>query len=895
MPQSISFKEPERCEFLYIDENNKVHLLLPIVGGDEIGLDNTCQTLVELKSFFFGSTSHNETRYSAEYQLAEYKKQLELDIQAITSQIGISRESFKDLLREKKERLKQIEKYIELIQVLKSDYDKDEEIENISRNLIAPLPAGMAQIIRASSNAMAMILSPRAPDLATSFRYPGFRVMRDYENKNSALKEGLGYRLRSTFFPEDQTPTPLNKKSIKDKIIEDVLAQSKFSSLKGDDHKEKLEILKNLIQQQYAKIHPALSVKTSRDTQKLDWDYLVLIMGVGDDSTIVEWINAIIDSTVDPEFLDMKESEETASVFYDGQKLIKDPYTADKMSIKVQYLLAEINFYCKTNKLSDANFGEFFDKEPYATQIAQLVKAGLAQGAHIESILYQYVNDNHVHLGLAFTLTIEQQKEIIAKFTQHYNTIKDSPHFDEFFVADPDKKGNIFSHQGRISCHFLDFFVRHSHGEYPLGELEGYSDDLQNGNSNRLNHKNDVVAQGYERIERFKQEIIRLLKENKAKELLAYLVATSSSGIPNYSMLSLETQNYISYNRNWPAIERELFASENISVTVQQDLLRLLSRDNVDHENLSAIAWSKHSAKPLLEVELNKIAEGLSLTVEIYNQKRDKQQWYKGSRNEAREGQCRKLKQVAEEINLFLDNESLSKAQVLEKLLKSIETLDRIDNEISTETKLFKSTLQKEIGIFRNKLKDMCELDKFAFKSTKYNEIISLETQEQFNKIKDPEVLEIFRDLPPHCHNSEAAEFFNGLNVKEATKVSNYLSLEYREINSTTDKKTLLEQDIPALFKEVNMQLLCKLKEENIIDEEAFDKLSQVAHKTSPEKFTRKSIEKESVHFQQNDRLTFRGQIEKTNRDSGQMRFFSSKNSDEEHQVPLNKTSDRKY
>ncbi|MDI9826541.1 hypothetical protein QM437_16035, partial [Legionella pneumophila] len=44
MVDVIKFKEPERCDYLYIDENNKVHILLPIVGGDEIGLDNTCQT-----------------------------------------------------------------------------------------------------------------------------------------------------------------------------------------------------------------------------------------------------------------------------------------------------------------------------------------------------------------------------------------------------------------------------------------------------------------------------------------------------------------------------------------------------------------------------------------------------------------------------------------------------------------------------------------------------------------------------------------------------------------------------------------------------------------------------------------------------------------------------------
>lgn len=88
MTDVIKFKEPERCDYLYIDENNKVHLLMPIVGGDEIGLDNTCQTAVEIRSFFYGNTHHDEARHSAEQQLADYKTQLEEDIKAINSQKG---------------------------------------------------------------------------------------------------------------------------------------------------------------------------------------------------------------------------------------------------------------------------------------------------------------------------------------------------------------------------------------------------------------------------------------------------------------------------------------------------------------------------------------------------------------------------------------------------------------------------------------------------------------------------------------------------------------------------------------------------------------------------------------------------------------------------------------
>ncbi|MDO5259691.1 protein SdcA [Legionella pneumophila] len=850
MVDVIKFKEPERCDYLYIDENNKVHILLPIVGGDEIGLDNTCQTAVELITFFYGSAHSGVTKYSAEHQLSEYKRQLEEDIKAINSQKKISPHAYDDLLKEKIERLQQIEKYIELIQVLKKQYDEKNDIRQLRTGGIPQLPSGVKEIIKSSENAFAVRLSPYDNDKFTRFDDPLFNVKRNISKYDTPSRqapipiyEGLGYRLRSTLFPEDKTPTPINKKSSKEKIVETVLAQVDADYMKDGDKEQKLEELKKLIQQELVKIDSNLSVNMSRDGKEVNLSYLDIVMALDDDSTIKDWIEGIIEVSIDPSVWEAQAS----SPFYDGAKEIKSDHEADRISIRVQYLLAEANIYCKTNKLSDANFGEFFDKEPHATEIAKRVKEGFTQGAEIEPIIYDYINSNHAELGLKSPLTGEQQQEITEKFTRHYNTIKESPHFDEFFVADPDKKGNIFSHQGRISCHFLDFFTRQTKGKHPLGDLASHQEALQEGTSNRLHHKNEVVAQGYEKLDQFKKEVVKLLAENKPKELLDYLVATSPTGVPNYSMLSKETQNYIAYNRNWPAIQKELEKATSIPESQKQDLSRLLSRDNLQHNNLSAITWSKYSSKPLLDVELNKIAEGLELTAKIYNEKRGREWWFKGSRNDARKTQCEELQRVSKEINTLLQSESLTKSQVLEKVLNSIETLDKIDRDISAESNWFQSTLQKEVRLFRDQLKDICQLDKYAFKSTKLDEIISLEMEEQFQKIQDPAVQQIVRDLPSHCHNDEAIEFFKTLNPEEAAKVASYLSLEYREINKSTDKKTLLEQDIPRLFKEVNTQLLSKLKEEKAVDEQVHEKLSQLADKIPPEHFTRNNIIKWSA------------------------------------------------
>lgn len=243
--------------------------------------------------------------------------------------------------------------------------------------------------------------------MATSFKNPLFRLNRHYERSDHKLTEGLGVRLSSTLLPDLQTPTPINRKSPKDKIVETVLAKFKSEKIAGPDREEKLKELKTLLQEELVKIDSNLSVDISHDKQETNYDYLEMMMGMEEDSSIQEWVDSILTATVDSSVWNAQSS----SPFYDGAKEIKHPDDADKMSIRVQYLLAEINFYCKTNKLSEANFGEFFDKEPHATEIAKRVKEGLVQGEDIEPIIYNYINSNHTELGLGSPLITKQQKK----------------------------------------------------------------------------------------------------------------------------------------------------------------------------------------------------------------------------------------------------------------------------------------------------------------------------------------------------------------------------------------------------------------------------------------------------------------------------------------------------
>ncbi|WP_115703065.1 protein SdcA [Legionella sainthelensi] len=888
MPDPIKFKEPERCDYVYIDENNKVHLMMPLVGGVEIGLDNTCQTGVELNSFFHGSTHEGVTRFSAQHHLAEYAKLLKEDIQEIEKQRAISPLAFETQLKVKKERLKQVNQYIELITVLKKDYDTDKGIKSLqllenTQGSYPPIPKEVSALVKSATNGFAVRLSPFDNDPLTLFNDPIFSVKRNISKWRRPdgrhhlgaidINEGLGSRLRSTFYDaKTNTGSPiLPPKTLKEKVIEDILAKANLPDdyLKEPDTRdERLTEVKKIIQEELAKVNKDISVdKSTIGGMDIDASYLLdLACTVGEDDPLKEWIGGVIGAATSSEFWDLEEQKqsEAISVFYDGEGKEVNASNNDRMSVKVQFLLAEANIFCKLNKLSDANFGAFFDEEPHATNIAKNVKEGLGKGANIEKVIFDYINTYHAQLGLKNPLTEEQQKEITEQFTKNYNTIKDSPHFDEFFIADTSKKGALFNHQNRISLSFLEFFQRQTKGKHPLGGLEGHVEALHSGSTNNLSHKNEV---GYEKLEQFKTEVVRLLAENKPKELIDYLTQQQpGSKAPNYSMLTLETQNYIAYNRNGQEILRALEQSD-ANPKAKQELGKLISPTHVKHENLANVVWSKVSTKPLFEVELNRVASGISATVTNYEREKNGR-WFQRT-NKVRDEQIQQLKEIAQELNkLAKEPDKAKKEEVVNSLLKSIMVLDKIDADIGKERNLFKSSLQREVVGFKKQLQEMCQLENYAIKPTPKGRgfqqqlqemhsinlgktpldlITTFVIEEQFNKISNQEVQKIVRDLPHHCHTDQTIEFFAQLTSEEANKVASYLNLEYRELTQSTDKQKLLTEEIPQAFKEINERLLSGFKQEGVIDEGVHEKLLALADKIPPELVTKKNLEKWST------------------------------------------------
>ncbi|ASQ46185.1 hypothetical protein [Legionella clemsonensis] len=96
----IPLSEPISPRYLYINPTtNRVHLLVPIVSGQEISTDNTCKATTTLKEFFDGGALN---------VLNAYKDALTFDIRLLRA--GSLEASLKQ------DRLTQVHTYIEALQ-----------------------------------------------------------------------------------------------------------------------------------------------------------------------------------------------------------------------------------------------------------------------------------------------------------------------------------------------------------------------------------------------------------------------------------------------------------------------------------------------------------------------------------------------------------------------------------------------------------------------------------------------------------------------------------------------------------------------------------------------------------------------------------------------------------
>ncbi|KTD55556.1 hypothetical protein Lsan_3108 [Legionella santicrucis] len=477
----LPLQEPIAPRYIYINpKTNVVHLLMPIMSGTEIGLDNTCKSVYSLQEFF-GLLGANQ-QSAASRMLKDYQEALAFDIK-------YHPDSEEKSL--KTQRLEQINSYLRLLQ----QAQQEKQITSPLTLVFPAYPAALESLMQArEGNLYSMILRPKEQDvqLRTTAISPVFSAHHNYIVngqviiKESLLYEGLSNRYEGLVFTLKSKEQLIAQ--VLSKCPDNIVVNFEWvKELLTQEIRTSLGIDVDFNQTQGSLYAPSVPVTQAYMDEELDF-------GVNNPRTYQGYIEALIEYCAPNLFDVVKDSP------FD---MINNK---EKLSILTQFFLAELNITCHEEGITKANFGQILEDNPdLISNLAESVKQALAHNASVEDALVDYVNQHRDDFQLRSPIPQGGIPNLKERFKSHYNTIKDSPHFDEFMLLST-KEGAFVAHQGCIATHFAYFmqtgFFYDILAESEQTFLQSVQRDFATANKpeNVLPHRNEHIHTGIKEV-----------------------------------------------------------------------------------------------------------------------------------------------------------------------------------------------------------------------------------------------------------------------------------------------------------------------------------------------------------------------------------------------------------
>ena len=430
----LPLKEPVFAKYLYVGPDNVVHVLMPVVSGTRIGLDNTCKAVLSLQEFFGKGTNSNE-KATLKGELLAYQEALQNDLSLLDAETGIA--------QQKRERLTQINAYLAVIKTL----ENHAELNCLNSGFPSyPRPLEALMQDRETSNLYSMVLRPTNEDgyLRSEATNPIFSVA----HRSVAIgRETSISQLQQAFI---RAYTPLRYKI---KNLEGVVTQQVLSNISSELPVD-FEHLRALLTETVKTV-----LNVSVDFTKTDEVPPIEPRDINQDFFEEEGYDR---ATTTPElYIQLLLGYSAPGLF---KNVIQSPFntltTAEDWSIATQFLLGITNFYCVTQGKIDPNinFGQILDGQPELSQsLAQTLSEAQQAQDDIETVCLSWINAYATKLKLKTSVTPEDCKAIKKIFAECYAEIARSPHFDEFFLLDTEHPGDFVTHQGAICTHFATF------------------------------------------------------------------------------------------------------------------------------------------------------------------------------------------------------------------------------------------------------------------------------------------------------------------------------------------------------------------------------------------------------------------------------------------------------
>jgi len=428
----IPLIEPTSPRYIHVNPTtNRVHLLVPFVGGQDISTDNTCCSTAEVDAFFGGGGFS---------ELESYKSVLEFHISLLEA--GDARRAIKE------ERLAQIKTYLDALKDMQAGYQ-----------------ATVNNFLSQPSNLYSIQLRPRVQDSVSRVVNPVFTIKRDNDDSDTPLSPL--YNKMHEVFPE----LTLGKPDPHKKLIEAVLAAlSEHERTHAVPDEKSFANIQDVLTTKYIAELPKeigrtvkndffKSVMSGHDGKEtIDKAYIDRVMAHSGDEPPEAYVAALLRLCA-PSF----ETSQEGSPFY--QVNSDSPDKAERLSMMTQFYLGVLNIYCRAQSISSKNFGEVLDSNAALSKgLVDKVSKALAHGAEVEEVIIAFVNQHKTatEFNLSEDLSLIDKDAIQAKFEITYRTVtatKENPHMDDFMILDTEARGEhalFFTQKGLICTDFAN-------------------------------------------------------------------------------------------------------------------------------------------------------------------------------------------------------------------------------------------------------------------------------------------------------------------------------------------------------------------------------------------------------------------------------------------------------
>lgn len=408
---SIPLTEPVSPRYIHINpKTNRVHLLVPVVGGQDISTDNTCKATVALREFFDGR---------ALQELNAYKKALAFDIGLFEA--GHAQKVAKEA------RLAQIEAYIEAVSAMRLSYGD-----------------AMSAFLARPSNLYSIQLRPHAQDSQSLVVNPVFNVNRANNEEGTPLSPL--YNAMYSTFPITVVAATAPRTRLTTAVLSALPAPASFASIQ-----------RVLGEQSLALFGLTIDFNQCTDGKPATKELIDALMGFGEDATQDDYIDALLGACA----LDVWETLPTPP-FYSIPAATHEDERTERLSILTQFFLANLNVYCKARGISDQNFGVTLDESPdLSHELVSMVSTALTIGDDVERAICNFCNVNADTFVLSRAINTGDLTTIRQTFERTYRTVTtgENPHMDDFMILDKEATGEaakFVTHQGALCVNFAE-------------------------------------------------------------------------------------------------------------------------------------------------------------------------------------------------------------------------------------------------------------------------------------------------------------------------------------------------------------------------------------------------------------------------------------------------------